>query len=67
MVLDSTGRSRGDYTSLAVEMLDQIKAPAGWQPFPEIRCESSATDVTSLFEGDCADYAQYGAGQSLYV
>jgi hypothetical protein len=67
MVLNSTGRYRGDYTSLAVETLDQSRAPSGWHPLQEIRDQSSAADVTSLVAGNCADDAQSRVGQSSYA
>jgi hypothetical protein len=64
MVLDSIGRSRDDYTSLAVETLDQTKAHGGWPVFPEIRLPSSAVYVILLFKGDYADDAQCRGAQS---
>jgi hypothetical protein len=67
MVLNSAGRYRGDYTSLAVETLDQSRAPSGRHPLQEIRDQSSAANVTLLFAGDCADDAQSRAGQSSYA
>jgi hypothetical protein len=67
MVLNSTGRYKDDYTSLAVEPLDKTKAHSGLHLFTETREQSSATYVILLFVGDCADDAQSRGGQSSYA